>query len=191
MSTRRLYLRTFGLTVVVLVLAGCGGAPTELTAAATAVPPTATPTLAPPTATSTLIPPTATPTPEPPTSTLPPPTPTSTPVFTLATSPEEIAGTWQKTIGAGCIRFQADGSFRQARRRDALDDSPFAICEIWFEGTQLFVGECTVSGVPPCGDAIAIYEVRLLDSGELEIVAIKDDCSPRRLDTATVYSAVP
>jgi hypothetical protein len=112
-------------------------------------------------------------------------------VFTLATSLEEIAGSWQKTIGAGCIRFQDDGTFRQARRLGALDDSPFAICEIWFEGTQLFVGQCTVSGVPPCGEAIAIYEVRLLESGGIEIVAIEDNCSPRRLDTATVYDAVP
>jgi hypothetical protein len=109
----------------------------------------------------------------------------------LATSLEEIAGTWQKATGAGCIRFDDDGTFRQARRRDALDNSPFAICEIWFEGTQLSVGKCTVSGVPPCGDRVAIYEVRLLGSGRIEIVVIDDACSPRRLDTATVYSAAP
>jgi hypothetical protein len=112
-------------------------------------------------------------------------------MFSLATSLEELAGTWQKTIGAGCIRFDEDGTFRQARRRDALDDSPFAICETSFEGTQLLVGQCTVSGVPPCGDATAVYEVRLLESGGIEIVAIEDDCSPRRLDTATVYDPVP
>jgi hypothetical protein len=94
-------------------------------------------------------------------------------------------------MGAGCIRFDEDGTLRQAPRRDTLDDSPFAICEIWFEGTQLCVGECTVAAVPPCGDFVATYEVRLLGRGRIEIVAIDDDCSPRRLDTATVYSAAP
>jgi hypothetical protein len=91
----------------------------------------------------------------------------------------------------GCWHLAEDGTFRQARRRDALDNSPFAICEVWFEGTQLFVGQCTVSGVPPCEDAIATYEVRLLEGGGIEIVTIEDACSPRRLDTATVYHAVP
>jgi hypothetical protein len=182
MSTGRLCLRTFSLTVVLLSQAACFGPTPE---------PTATPTAALPTATPTLAPPTATPTPAPPTPTPPPATATSTPAFTLAASLEEVVGTWQKTTGAGCIRFDGDGTFRQAQRRDALDNSPFAVCEIWFEGTQLSVGKCTVSGVPPCGDRVAIYEVRLLGPGRIEIVAVDDDCSPRRLDTATVYSATP
>jgi hypothetical protein len=126
---------------------------------------------------------TATPTP-------PPATATSTPVFTLARSAEEIAGTYQKTIGAGCIRFQEEGTFRQARRLDALDDSPFSICDFRFEGTQMQVGECREFGVPPC-KVDAVYEVRLLEGGGIELVAIEDQCRPRRLDTATVYDAVP
>jgi hypothetical protein len=111
-------------------------------------------------------------------------------VFSLATSVEEIAGTWRKTAGVGYIRFYEDGIWRQARTLDALDGRPFAICEIWFEGTQLSVGQCTVFGVPPCGDAIAIYEARLLQGGGLHLVAIKDSCRPRKLDTATTYEAV-
>jgi hypothetical protein len=111
-------------------------------------------------------------------------------VFTLAKSSQEIAGTYQKTIGAGCIRFQEDGTFRQVRRLNELEDSPFAICEYHFEGTQMQVGECQVSGVPPC-NVDAVYEVRLLEGGGIEIVAIDDECEPRRLDTATVYDAVP
>jgi hypothetical protein len=125
-----------------------------------------------------------------PTPTPPPATATPTPVFTLARSSQEIAGTYQKTIGAGCIRFHEDGTFRQARRLDDLEDSPFASCEFHFEGTQMHVGECKVFGVPPC-NVDAVYEVRLLEVGGIEIVAIEDECEPRRLDTATVYDGVP
>jgi hypothetical protein len=111
-------------------------------------------------------------------------------VFTLGKSSQEIAGTYQKTIGAGCIRFQEDGTFRQARRLDDLEDSPFAICEFHFEGTQMQVGQCQVFGVPPC-NVDAIYKVRLLEGGGIEIAAVDDKCGPRRLDTATFYNAVP
>jgi hypothetical protein len=111
-------------------------------------------------------------------------------VFSLATSIGEIAGTWRKAAGVGYIGFYEDGIWRQARTLDALDDRPFAICEIWFEGTQLLVGQCTVFGVPPCGDAIAIYEARLLPGDGLRLVAIEDSCAPRMHDTATTYEAV-
>jgi hypothetical protein len=175
MSRRRLFQRIFGLTLVVLLLAACGGAPAEPTTTPTPVPPTATPTRVPPTATATAALPTATP----------------TQAFTLATSLEEIAGTtWQKTAGGGYIRFYEDGTFHQARALDALDDSPFAICRLWFEGTQMFYTELSVSGVPSCGDTIAICEVRLLEGDRLKIVSVEDSCGPRRRDTATMYEAV-
>ena len=175
MSRRGLFQRIFGLILVVLLLAACGGAPAESTATPTPVPPTATPTRVPPTATATAALPTATP----------------TQAFTLATSLEEIAGTtWRKTAGAGYIRFYEDGTFHQARALDALDDSPFSICRFWFEGTQMFHTELSVSGVPSCGDTIAVYEVRLLEGDRLKIVSIEDSCGPRRRDTATMYEAV-
>ena len=184
MSRRRLFQRIFGLTLVVLLLAACGGAPAELAATPTPVPPTATPTRVSPTATPTRVPPTAT-------ATAALPTATPTQAFTLATSLEEIAGTtWRKTAGAGYIRFYEDGTFHQARALDALDDSPFSICRFWFEGTQMFHTELSVSGVPSCGDTIAICEVRLLEGDRLKIVSIEDSCGPRRRDTATMYEAV-
>jgi hypothetical protein len=193
MSRRRLYQRAFGLTLVVLLLAACSGARAEPTATPTSIPPTATATPVPPTATATPVPPTATVTPVPPTATATATRPSATPtqVFTLAASLEEIAGTtWRKTVGTSYIRFYEDGTFHQARALDTLDKSPFAICRFWFEGTQMFYTELSVSGVPSCGDAIGVCEVRLLEDGRFEIVSIEDSCGPRRRDTATMYEAV-
>lgn len=168
---------TISLVALAVIVSACGSTPTPI-----AAPPTTAPT---PTATT--APPTSAPTQAP---TAAPPTSAPTPAFTLATSAEEIAGPWKKTRGVGYIRFYEEGSFHQARALEDLDSHPFAICEIWFEGTQMFIGQCSVSGVPPCGDIIAIYEVRLLASGRIRIVSIEDSCSPRRHDTATEYEPV-
>jgi hypothetical protein len=183
MSRRRLYQRTFGLTLAVLFLAGCGGAPAEPTATPTPVPPTVTPTAAPPTATPTPVPPTATPTPKPPTS-------TPTPAFTLAASIEDIVGTWHRPGSASYLRFYEDGTFHQARTLNALDNIPFAVSRFWFEGTHMFHTELSVSGVPSCGDVTAIYKVRLLEGDRIKIVSIEDSCSARRREMATVFDAV-
>ena len=132
--------------------------------------------------------PTPTPTPIPPTVTAIPPT--ATPTIRLATSVEEIAGIWQKTTGVGYIRFNEDSTFNQSRGFDSLDSHPFATCEIWFEGTQMFIGECNVSGVPPCRNPVAIYEVWVLEGNRIQITAVDDSCAPRRNDTVRVYQAV-
>lgn len=145
---------------------------------------------APEPATPTPLPPTATPTPVPPTRTPEPPTATPTPAFTLATSAEEIVGTWLEG-GAGYNRFYEDGTFHQAHALDDLDHQPYAISEFWFEGTQMFTKELSVSGVPSCGDTIGIYKVRWLEGGKIQIVSIEDNCSARRGDIAGRYKPVP
>jgi len=61
MTGRELLQQVFGLTLIVLLLTGCGGAPAEPTA--TPVPPTATSTPVPLTPTPTPVPPTPTPIP--------------------------------------------------------------------------------------------------------------------------------
>ena len=95
MSCQKLLQQMVGMTLVMLLLVGCGApAATPVSeapaATATPVPPTATPTPVPPTPTPTPVPPTATPTPVPPTATPTPVPPTATP--TPVPTPAVIAG---------------------------------------------------------------------------------------------------
>ena len=50
--------------------------------------------------------------------------------------------------------------------------------------------EIKVSGVPTCGKKIGSYEIRLLENGNIRIVAIKDECAPRTGDMAREYEPV-
>ena len=80
MSPQKLPQQMIGMTLVLLLLIGCGApAATPVPPTTTPVPPTVTPTPKPPTATPTPVPPTATPTPKPPTATPTPVPPTATP----------------------------------------------------------------------------------------------------------------
>ena len=152
-----------------------------------ATPPPAPPTSTPVPPTSTPIPPTATLTPVPPT---PRPTSTPTEAFTLASSAEEIVGTWFNPQIV-THRFNTDGTVQHAHSPDTID-KPFAIEEFWFEGKKLFIKEISVSGVPPCSKVIVgIYEVRLLASGKMQLKAVEDKCKPRKEDTEGIFDPVP
>ncbi len=143
----------------------------------TAIPATALPVTSPthlPTIFTPVLP-TVTPTPEPPTA-------TPMEVFTLATSAEEIVGTWYES--GSYIRFDEDGTFRQAFSLDKLDNQPYAISSYRFEGTKMVTSEISVSGVPSCGNKIGSYEIRMLENGNIEIVTIQDQCRPRAGDTS-------
>jgi hypothetical protein len=192
MNRQKLSQQVMGTMLTTLLLVGCGApAPTP-----TPIPPTATPTPVPPTATPTPVPPTATPVPPTPTPVSPtatptpkPPTATPTPAFTLITSAEEIVGTWQAGVvgGRGYIRFDEDGTFRQAYTLDKLDSQPYAIDSYQFEGTQMLIKTVEVSGVRSCGKKIGSYEIRLLESGNIWVVVIKDQCADRAMDIPGEY----
>jgi len=199
MSYGKLLPSMVGLTLVVSLVVGCGApavAPAPPTATPAPKPPTATPTPVPPTATPTPKPPTAIPTPVPPAATPTPRPPTAaarpTQEFTLATSAQEILGTWR--AGNYYLRFDTDGTFRAAHALDKLDNQPYAIVSYQFEGTKMVIADISVSGVPPCGEEIGSYEVRLLESGNMQILLIKDQCTQRAGDIggrARVYEPVP
>jgi hypothetical protein len=60
--------------------------------------------------------------------------------------------------------------------RDYVELHPTAKGRFWFEGTRLFVehtlGRCSE-------DSAGIYEVHLLESGNLRFVKIEDECMTR------------
>jgi hypothetical protein len=119
------------------------------------------------------------------------PTSISTEAFTPATSIQDIVGTWQAEGFRVYLRFEEDGTLRYARALESLDAEPYAIAQIRFGGTQMFMKEVAVSGVPSCGEAEVVYEVQLLSSGNIQIVEIDDPCRPRAGDTALEFSPVP
>ena len=109
----------------------------------------------------------------------------------MVSSAEEILGTWEAGFGRYRIRFDADGTFRQARELDELDTKPYAIGEYWFEGTNMLTKEVSVKGVPPCGKKkIGTYEIRALENGNIWIVVIDDACEPRAHDITREYGPV-
>lgn len=112
MNSRRLLQQTIGLTLVALLLVGCGGTPAEPTAMPTAIPPIVTSTLVPPTATPTPVPPTATPVPPTATPTVKPPTATPTPTLVPGLKPGFWEGeeeTMLSKAGPTTISFEIAG----------------------------------------------------------------------------------
>ena len=114
---------------------------------------------------------------------------TPTQAYTLATSADEIIGTW---VGSEIfyVRFDSDGTYRQAHSLEKLEIEPYAISSYQFEGTEIVTMEISVSGVPSCGNKIGRYEIRLLENGNIQIVEIKDQCPPRAGDTIGIYEPV-
>ena len=150
-----------------LLLAGCAASPAMPVSEAPAA-----------------IPVSVTPTPVPPTATPIPPTPIA---FKLATSAEEILGTWQ--VGDHALRFDEDGTCSHLGPY-TRGDRPYAISEFTFDGTRMSLKEISVSNVSSCGREVGTYEVRLLESGYIQFVAVNDKCASRAGDVTGVYESV-
>lgn len=108
----------------------------------------------------------------------------------MVTDVRQIAGTYQFS-GLQFVRFDEDGTFRSAHSLEDLESDPCQISRAQLEDGRLKIEEISVSGVPTCGSKLGSYEVRLLDSGGLQLVLIKDACTPRAADTAGVYVRLP
>ena len=105
------------------------------------------------------------------------------------TSFENIAGTiYERQRPTTFIHFFEDGTFHGSEVRDQLMDRPFFIEETRFEGTKLFLNQ--IKG--PCDDnPDAIYEIHLLENGNLELVAIEDTCAIRSSTLSVEWVPVP
>jgi len=165
------------------LLAGC--AKVELSSAGLATE-TAQPTTTsqPPTSTFTI-----TATPEPTRPSTPTTTPKPTPV--LATSPDDILGTWLGLGRDGLYnKFNEDGTLWVAQIRDLIETNPSAVLTYRFDGTRLIITEVNVRNLPSCGPDEGIYEVQLLPGGNIKFVKIKDPCGPRGRSIALEHEPV-
>jgi len=166
MKARLPPLSALAMVAALLALAGC-----RSTAATTAPPAPPTPSAAPPTKV------------RPPTATAPEP-------YDVVTDLQLILGKWKLTDSI-FVRFDQDGTFRGAHRLDELDSGPYHIHTCELKDGRLEIAQVRVVGVPSCGSKVGRYEVRLLESRNLQLVLIQDPCAPRAADTAGVYSRLP
>jgi hypothetical protein len=101
---------------------------------------------------------------------------------------EEILGTWQQ--GGYTIRFDDNGKCSQKGPYRA-DGHPYAVSEFSFDGAGMSLKEISLyPDLPSCGSRVGVYEVRLLESGTIEIVAVNDKCAVRAGDIEGVYESV-
>ena len=94
------------------------------------------------------------------------------------TSFEDIAGTYQ-FLGPGppfFFHFFEDGTYHGSSNPDLVEDRPIEITETRFEGTKVFLKQ--TKGL--CDDnPDAIYEIHLLENGNLMLVVVEDTCAFR------------
>ena len=106
------------------------------------------------------------------------------------TSFEDIAGTtYERQQGPpDFIHFFEDGTLYFSSNRDLVEDRPEFIDETRFEGTKMFLNE--IKGT--CDDnPDAIYEIHLLENGNLQFVTIEDTCQFRSSFLTVEWAPVP
>ncbi len=106
------------------------------------------------------------------------------------TSFDDIAGTYQgQGPGPVFFHFFEDGTFHRSTNRDLVEDRPLSITETRFEGTKVFLTE--TKGV--CDDdPNAIYEIHLLENGNLQFVGVDEDpCTIRSSLDGSEWTLVP
>ena len=110
------------------------------------------------------------------------------------TSFEDIAGTTYKR-GPGhppiYVQFFEDGTWHASTNRDLVEDNPLHIYESRFEGTKLFVKALKETEYSCVDVAEVIYEIHLLENGNLQFVALEDKCAHRSEDFEAEWAPVP
>jgi hypothetical protein len=112
-----------------------------------------------------------------------------TPGAIPVTSYEDIAGTYTNRPASGsasayfALHIFEDGTWHVSTQGAFLvEDNPQKAYETRFEGTEVFVTETQGN----CGnDTEAIYEIGLLENGNLQFVPIEDTCETRSRTMST------
>ncbi len=99
------------------------------------------------------------------------------------TSFEDIAGFYLRGPGHAPIysQFSEDGTWHASSNRDLVEDALGGshIYETRFEGTKIFVTVQKEAASFCDDDPEAIYEIHLLENGNLQFVEIEDPCLAR------------
>ncbi len=93
---------------------------------------------------------------------------------------EDIAGTYLRHGPDAPTYFLllSDGTFHTSSDRDLVVDRPQAVFQTRFEGTEVFI--TTTSSFCDQPDQGGTYEIRVLENGNLQFVALDDDtCATR------------
>jgi len=95
----------------------------------------------------------------------------------LASGAEDIVGTWKSTTSSVTLQFNEDGTTR-IKTAQGTD----VIREFRFEGTRFFSTDIPNGGCTHIEAETGIYEVELLENGNLGFTVIEDEC-PGRVNT--------
>ena len=96
----------------------------------------------------------------------------------LANSAEDIVGTWKSSTSSTEVQFNEDGTTRYQFPSGAIGNAEFR-----FEGTRFFEKHIdSSSGCLGLGAETGIYEIELLENGNLKFTVIEDEC-PVRVNT--------
>jgi hypothetical protein len=109
----------------------------------------------------------------------------------LITSFEDIAGRIYQIQGSDApayFYFFEDGTWHISSSQGSVENSPNGILETRFEGTKVFL--TNIRGA--CGGPDeAIYEIGLLENGNLQVVLIEDTCTFRSNFFVDEWAPVP
>ncbi len=93
----------------------------------------------------------------------------------LANSAADIVGTWKSTTSSVVFQFNEDGTSRMKTAQGTDITSEFR-----FEGTRFFEKHINPSsGCLGLGAETGIYEIELLENGNLKFTVIEDECPVR------------
>ena len=114
------------------------------------------------------------------------------------TSFDDIAGTPYKrgpSVGHDLrvahdlyVQFFEDGTWNISTIQALVEDNSIGIYETRFEGTKIFVTE--TQGICP-DNPEAIYEIHLLENGNLTLVVVEDLCPHRSSEFRAEWEPVP
>ncbi len=90
----------------------------------------------------------------------------------LASSAEDVAGTWQSNVTSVALHFTEEGTWGH----EFPGDHAHTGSEFRFEGTRLILKDEPGGACIREGAETAVYEVELLENGNLKFTVIEDEC---------------